>query len=214
MWYHTCCVTGETTEKNMKKFLILALAALAFSFTIADDFISTKVSSHLNMSIHKDLEVTPVVALSEFEKRKAPMAAYRSEDQDAKLIIRLIKEVADTVTSKKYKNREAKKSTQRDLKLEKMFKKSSLLNQFEKITFYQDTIKEINGKESIVFEYTGSLSGVNQNEEKITTTTYSYYQIVYVKNKTYILHFYCPEDRKAEWQAHAQTMLNSVKIRG
>lgn len=198
---------------NMKKFLIIAVATIAFSFTVLDDFVSTKVSSHLNMSIHKELEVTPIVALSEFEKMKAPMAAYRSEDQDAKLIIKLIKQAEDTVTSKRYKNKEAKKSTKRDLTLEKMFKKSSLMNQFEEITFYQDTIKDVNGKQSIVFEYTGALSGVNQNEEKITTTTYSYYQIVYVRNKTYILHFYCPEDRKSEWQSRAQTMLNSVKIR-
>ena len=141
------------------------------------------------------------------------MAAYHSADKDAKLIIRLIQEIEDTTTHKRFKSKEAKKAVKKDLALEKMFKKGSLVNQFDDITFYQDTIVEVNGRQSIVFEYTGTLSGVDQNTEKITTTTYSYYEIIYVKNKTYILNFYCPEDRREEWQARAKRMLNSVKIR-
>ena len=198
----------------MKKYILLAFVALiAVSFTPLGEYVSTKVSSHLNMDIHKDLEVIPVVALSEYEKRQAPMAAYHSADKDAKLIIRLIQEIEDTTTHKRFKSKEAKKAVKKDLALEKMFKKGSLVNQFDDITFYQDTIVEVNGRQSIVFEYTGTLSGVDQNTEKITTTTYSYYEIIYVKNKTYILNFYCPEDRREEWQARAKRMLNSVKIR-
>lgn len=196
----------------MKKLSILFLSLIFFSF-ITGDYNSTRISSHVIMNIQKDLIAVPKYAETKFSEQTAPMAVYESADQDVKLVVKLKLEVEDSTNKPKFKSNEAKKSTAKDIDLEKMFKKSSISASFDAVTFHQDTIKEINGTKFIVFEYTADASGMDEKGAKTISTTYAYYQIAYVKNKTYIFNFYCPADRKAEWQKHAGVMMNSINIR-
>ena len=198
---------------NMKKYVLIALTILLFSF-IQGDFVSTKISSHVSMDLAKELVLVPLNDVDlKYSKQNAPMAVYETTDQDIKLVVRLIKEAEDTTSKKMFKNPEASKAQTKDIVLEKMFKKSSIASKFDAVTFTKDTIQEINGNEFIVFEYNAEASGVDAKEVEIKTETYVYYQICYIKNKTYIFNFYCPKDRQAEWQSKAILMMNSVKIR-
>lgn len=195
----------------MKKYLLLALVGLCFSF-VTGDLTSTKISSHVTMDIHKGLNLIPAGSLSKYQKQIAPMAVYETVDQEVKLVARLIKEANDSTKKPIFSNPAAANST-RDIKIEHMFKRSALLSQFDKITFHQDTIKTINDNDFIVFEYTGTVSGVDNKGEKTTSETYAYYQICYKKNKTYIFNFYCPEAMRTDWEKDAGLMMNSLKIR-
>jgi hypothetical protein len=141
------------------------------------------------------------------------MALYETADQDIKLTARLIQEKVDTNAKPMYKNPESNKPAQKDIQLERMFKKSALASQFDAIQFLQDTVKVINDNQFIVYEYLADASGVDATGLKTITKTYAYYQICYLKNKTYIFNFYCPADRKEEWQKAANQMMNSIKIR-
>ena len=196
----------------MKKYILLALTAVLFSF-INGDLVNTKISSHVSMDIHKSMNLIPASELNlKYEKQVAPMAVYETVDQEVKLVARMIKETTDTTSRKIFKNPDAK-NIDRDLNIEKMFKKSALMSQFDEITFHQDTVKTINGNDYMVFEYTATVSGANAKGEETTSVTYAYYQICYTKNKTYIFNFYCPEEMRADWQENAGLMMNSLKVR-
>lgn len=196
----------------MKKIISLASVLVLFSF-IGSDIVLTKVSSKLTMGIHKNLALVPTSNLSKYETQIAPMAVYESGDQEAKLVIRLIQEAPDSTQKALFKNPDAKKTSDRDIKLEHLFRKSAIQSQFDQVVFHQDTIKEVNERPCIVYEYTSSLSGVNQVGETTSSETYVYYQLYFIKNKTYVLNFYCPADDREEWQSAAAQMMNSVKIK-
>jgi hypothetical protein len=196
----------------MKKFSFIALSLALVSF-IHGDLVFRKISSHVSMSVHKDLSFVPMAAQTKYGQQSAPMAVYESADQDVKLVARLIQEAVDSNAKPMYKNQDANKSGGKDIKLESMFRKSALASQFDNIKFHQDTIKEIEGNKFIVYEYTATASGVDSKGEKTVTTSYAYYQICFIKNKTYIFNFYCPEDRREEWKSSAAQMMNSIKIR-
>jgi len=197
----------------MKKALYILPILVLCSFFGVQDFVTTKVSSHLTMDLDAQLSSIPDEdSTAQFKSNVATMALYQSADEDANLSVKLFKESRDTLT--KFKNRDANKAKDRDLFLEKMFRKSSVINQYDDVEFYQDTLMDINGKQTIVFEYTGTTSYKNQNDDIVQKKIYSYYQLMYSKNKTYIITFYCPEDRKSDWQSSAKTMMQSIKIRG
>ncbi len=196
----------------MIKYIYLTLAISFFSF-VKGDFINRKISSHVSIDIPKELLLVPLSAETKFAQQVAPMAMYESADQEAKLVVKLITEVIDTNAKSIYKNPSSNQIPSKDINLERLFKKSSLSSQFDAITFYQDTIKIIDGNRFIVYEYSATASGIDEKGVKTTSKTYSYYQICYVKNKTYIFNFYCPEDRKEEWKANASLMMNSIKIK-
>ena len=200
-------------SKSMKKHLLIAFTALLFSFT-SGDLVNTKISSHVSMDIHKGLTLVPANKSysGKYLNTIAPMAVYETTDQEVKLIVRLIKEAVDSTSKKVFKNPEASNKT-KDLAIEKMFKKSALMAQFDNIIFYQDTVKTINGNDFMVFEYTATSSGVNAKGEETTSEAYAYYQVCYTKNKTYIFNFYCPEEMREDWQKNTSLMMNSLKIR-
>lgn len=200
-------------SKSIQKYVLIALTGVLFSF-INGDLVHTKISSHVSMDIHKEMSLIPANQSysGKYLSAITPMAVYETTDQEVKLIVRLIKEAVDSTSRKVFKNPEAANKT-KDLGIEKMFKKSALMAQFDEITFYQDTVKTINGNDFMVFEYTAKSSGVNAKGEETTSEAYAYYQVCYTKNKTYIFNFYCPEEMREDWQENTGLMMNSLKIR-
>ena len=199
----------------MKKglFLLLVLAISCFSF-IYGDLVSTKISSRVTMDIHKDLNLIPISAATRQGETTAPMAVYESANQEARLVARLIKEYSDTTLKAKFKNPYAKKAnSEKDLDLERQFRKGALFSQFSSVDLIQDEVKNIKGVDFIVFEYVGTLNGVNSLGEETTSKTYIYHQLTFIKGRNYIFNFNCPESEKATWQEPINAMMNSVKIK-
>jgi hypothetical protein len=208
--------TIERMRKNIMRNLwaVVLISFLGYSF-VCVDLVNTKISSHVTMDIRKDLNLVPANGQSALDRQNAPMAMYETVDQEVSLTIKLIQEGVDTTKKMKrqYQNPTANQEIVRDVNLERLFKRSSLIAQFDAVNFLQDTIKDINGEKFIVFEYTADASGIDAQGKQITSSNYCYYQIAYIKNKTYIFNFRCPIEMKDNWQKDTQLMMNSVKIR-
>lgn len=199
----------------MKKslFLLLMCVIACFSF-IQGDLVTTKISSRVTMDVHKNLNLIPISAATRQGETTAPMAVYESTNQEARLVARLIKEYSDTTVKAKFKNRDARKAnSEKDLDLERLFRKGALFSQFDKVELIQDEVKNIKGRDFIVFEYVGTLKGVNSLGEETTSKTYIYHQLTFIKERNYIFNFNCPEAEKSIWQDHVNDMMNSVKIK-
>jgi hypothetical protein len=199
-----------------KNIIYLLLSCFAMASFISVDFANTRISSHLTMDIDKRLNLVPSNAIDiKYTQQNAPIAVYETLDQEIQLSVRLIQEGTDTSKKPKrqFQNPEANKAFERDINLEKLFKKSNLMAQFDQITFLQDSLKTINGNQFIVYEYEAEINGVDSQGKPLSSLTYAFYQVAYIKNKTYIFNFYCPLDQKEKWQESANKMMNSINIR-
>ena len=102
---------------------------------------------------------------------------------------------------------------QRDVAIEKSFYKSTLTSAYENITFFQDTIKEVNGREAIVFEYEGDLQGENKRGQSVNSKNYGYVQYFILGYRRYTVTFNCPFREKEKWQEPISYVMENVKIK-
>ena len=97
-----------------------------------------------------------------------------------------------------------------DLEIAQSFFKSSIINLYDRVNFYQEGIEEISGKKFIVFEFDSYVRGT-EGIEAIRKYTYVVY---YIHNsKTIVFSFHTPFKEKEAWNYIADQVMKSIKIK-
>lgn len=92
------------------------------------------------------------------------------------------------------------------------FYKASIQSMFDKVEFIQDEIKEINGKQFIVFEFIGSLKSENAFSSK-SSRSYTYIQYTSYNDQVLLFNMGCKARLMSQWQPIAKEIMNSVKVK-
>lgn len=100
----------------------------------------------------------------------------------------------------------------KNLKILKDVYKSSLMNLFTNVTFIQDTVFKLNGRDVITLEFVSEqpAKATSQNQEMVKFYTYISY--VVVNHKIFVFNFNTPFYNKEEWQPVAHQIMKTIKI--
>jgi len=193
------------------RFFILLITLLFFGNTFSQEkLVQQTINKNIKMltptSIYK---VNAIQALGTFGNDIAPKAAFVGQGERTTLTV---SEVYDTVGffQPGYKK---KRKIERDITIEKSFFRSSITRAYaSKLTFYQDEVKNINGRDMIIFEFEGEQELTGTNGEPYKRRFYRYLQYCFVKNRKYIFNFQCPASQRNYWQKPMREIMESIKI--
>lgn len=192
----------------LKKRILLSACVLfstitLFSF-INGDFTKTKVKA-FSFDLPDELEqLNNDAVILKFGVHRLPLAVYTEHTGEITFSLNMDQ---DTIKYKKKKGIPPK-----DPKFEGMFLKSSIMNTYDNIKWEMDTLRIINGKLMVSFEFVGSLSGQDAKGNETATRNYNFLQYCFVENKRYIMNFACPYAEMKKWQPIARHVMNSIKI--
>lgn len=171
-------------------FVVFSSSAQKLFPVDVTDEISMKISSEfVNMSNTDRME--------KIASSKVPFATYSTESQEVTLSI----------------NDNPMQWTSQDTKVVYGFYKASVNALFDEITFIQDGIKEINGREFIVFEFVSTVRDDNVFSSSKGERNYTYIQYTSFNDQVLLFNFGCPARLQFEWEDAAEEMMKSVKIK-
>ena len=152
--------------------------------------ISIKISSEfVNMS-NKD-------RMEKIASSKIPLATYSTESQEVTLSV----------------NDNPMQWTSRDTEVVYGFYKASVNALFDEVQFIQDGVKEINGRDFIVFEFVSTVRDDNVFSSSKGERNYTYIQYTSYKDQVLLFNFGCPARLQLEWGDVAKEMMQSVRIK-
>lgn len=102
----------------------------------------------------------------------------------------------------------------KNLKILKDVYKSSLFNLFTNVTFIQDTILKIHGRDVITLEFVSEQPAKATAQTQENVKLYSYISYVVVNHKIFIFNFSTPFYRMDEWKETANLIMKTIKING
>jgi hypothetical protein len=91
-----------------------------------------------------------------------------------------------------------------DLNLLKEVYKSTLYTLFSEVSILKEEVRTVNKNDFVVLEFTSYSDHVRK---------YTYLQYGIFNNRVYIFNFTCPAKMQPEWQAIAEEIMNSVKVK-
>lgn len=91
------------------------------------------------------------------------------------------------------------------------FYKASIESMFDEVEFFQDEIKDLNGRKYIVFEFLGTLRSDNEFSKK-TSKNYTYIQYTSYNNQVLLFNFGCKAYFMPRWKPVAEDIMKSIQI--
>jgi len=135
--------------------------------------------------------------IQKFVSAREPLAVFTSEDRFADLGINL-----NTL-----------QWTEKDTETVYGFYKASINSLFDEIKFIQDTIKKVNGKEFIVFEFESTLREDNVFKSNSGAKNYTYIQYTSYNDQVLLFNFGCPGRHQQRFEDIAGQIMESVVIK-
>ncbi len=182
----------------MIKFLPL-VALLFSSFSIQEKMVKTKIGDSITMMIPNTLYPMSVDDIARrYPSVRKPLGAYTNDSRLADFSI----------------NVSATRWRSQDVAMAKDFFKASLFNLFDRVSMIQEEVKEINGKQYIVYEFDSRINGDPSSlESKDPIMRYNYVQYLLINGKTLVFGFNCHPRLKEEWQPVVEEMMASAKVK-
>lgn len=159
--------------------------------------VTTKVAEVISLKIPEEF-----VAMSDQDRMKKiatskiPLAQFSTLYQDATLGI----------------NDNPMQWTENDTETVYGFYKASINALFDEIEFIQDTVKTINGREFIVFEFVSITRDDNTFATGKSDRNYTYIQYTSFYDRVLLFNFGCLARLKNQWEDVAEQIMNSIKI--
>lgn len=101
-----------------------------------------------------------------------------------------------------------------DLDILHDFYKAGILNLYDQVDFAQDTVRTINDRQYIVFEFNAYLTGEdNSFARQAGLSKYIYIQYTLREGSVLLFNFSAPARARQTWEAVASEMMNSVQIK-
>lgn len=101
-----------------------------------------------------------------------------------------------------------------NLEMAQKFFKAGIVNMFDRVEMIHEGIQEVNGKKLIYFEFESRVKGDKTTlglDEPVLK--YSYLEYLVEPTRTLVFSFNCPRRLKEDWQATADKIMKSVKIK-
>jgi len=161
----------------------------------------TKIKINKKLSIKVPAEMTPMALVDQNQKfavgRKI-IAAFNTSDGDAVMSI----------------NSNSFQWTTGNLEILREFYRASQMNLYNEVFYIQDTIKEINGRMFIVFEFEGKiLDEENTLRGSTVVSNYNYYQYTIYGEYVLLFSFVAPNRRSIYWQPTVNELMESVILK-
>ncbi len=184
--------------KQTLTFLFLIVALSIYSFG-QEKMVSTKVNDDITMKLPESfVSMTDGERIEKFVSSKTPIGMYSSDDRTADLGINT--NIMPWIAGDEEKLRSFYKGTFKTL--------------FDEVNYLQDTVREINGRLFIVFEFVSTLKEENAFSGTTLSKNYSYIQYTSYKGQILLFNFGCKPRQMAKWQALIKASMESIKIRG
>lgn len=180
----------------MKNLLKLVLLLPFFGFT-QEKFIKKNIKEAISIQLPESfIAMSNNERIKKYVSNREPLAIYTSQDRFADLGI----------------NQNSMQWTEDDTDLVYLFYKASINSFFDDITFIQDTVKNINGRTFIVFEFESILRDDNVFKSNSGQRNYTYIQYTSYQDQVLLFNFGCPGNQKDRWQSTARQIMESIKV--
>lgn len=184
------------------KILVLLLIIVS-SFAPSEKMVKVKLpyeAASVTVMLHESFKVLEEGLIAQkYPAAKKTDAAFTTEDNWVDFVFN----VARTQWA------------ENDIELFAKFNKSTLLTLYDKLTFEQEQIIEINKKKCVVYEFVAMQKIDYKNSELGSKgPVKQYFYLVYTihNDKVLIFNFNCPFKYKKKWQPEAALIMNSIKI--
>lgn len=183
------------------KQLVLAFIFSFASFTaLVGQTTLEKVKVTKDISLEIPTEFTPMTQAEIYAKyvsSRPPIAMYSDPNRQVDLGV----------------NENSSKWAGDDLAILKDFYKANIANLFTKVDFLQEEIKEINGREFIVFEFVSSITDEEATFGPKTTAKYNYMTYTLKDENILLFNFSCPARYQNQWKETAGRIMESVEVK-
>ncbi|MEP5613083.1 MAG: hypothetical protein ABJP45_12580 [Cyclobacteriaceae bacterium] len=180
------------------RIFILILAITSSLHAYSQKLASVKIGEDISIKVSTEfINMSNQDRMARVASSKVPLGMFSTESQEVTLGIN------DNIMQWK----------PQDTKVVYGFYKASLNSLFDEIQFIQDTIKVINGREFVVFEFVSTIRDENVFSSKGGDRNYTYIQYTSYKDQVLLFNFGCPARLKFEWENIAEEMMQSVKIK-
>lgn len=183
----------------MKKIIALLFILIAFQ-SVSQTYSTVKVGPEEKISFKIPSSMTSMTdqdRMSKIYSSKVPLAMYADDNQEATFGV----------------NYNTMQWTERDTEMIHGFYEASINNLFDKVTFTKNEIKEINGKDFIIFEFIGEIQDDNVFSAKSSPKSYSYIVYTSWKDQVLLFNFSCKARLSNQWNGVAKEIIESIKIK-
>ena len=177
----------------------LLIITLFFVFPgISQKLVTTKVGEDISIKVPAEfVNMNNQSRMERVASSKIPLAMFSDQSQEVTLGI----------------NDNAMQWTAQDTKTIYGFYKASIQSLFDEIEFIQDTVRTVNGKEFVIFEFVSTVRDDNTFTTRKPDRNYTYIQYTSYRDQVLLFNFGCPARRKLEWEDAARMIMESVRVR-
>ena len=184
--------------KYLLMFALQLVVALTTTILAQEKLVKTKVNEDISMLIPATFNsMSDGERISKFVSSRTPIAVYTSEDRTIDFGINT--NIMPWIEGDEEKLRSFYKGTYETL--------------FDEVNYLQDTIRMINGKKFIVFEFVSTLEEENAFSGTKKSSYYSYIQYTSYNDQILIFNFGCKPRQMRDWQPAAMQMMESIKVK-
>ncbi len=179
----------------MRRPFVIALVVGLFAFT-AQKLVKVKLNEQVTIYVPETF--TPMSQADmkmRYESYRIPLALYTDPQR-----------VVDFGVNRSYSRWQAS-----DLAMMADFYQASLLELYDRVTFIDKGIKEINGNSFAYFEFNSVVYPENEFQDSARKYTYLMYGIS--EGTTYVFNFTCDTYVQKDWQETAHEMMEAVKLK-
>lgn len=179
----------------MPKSILIIFCVCLFAFSSRN---LHKVKLNEQVTVYVPESFTPMSEADmrmRYESYRLPLALYTDPQR-----------VVDFGINRSYSRWQAK-----DIELMGEFYEASLLELYDKVSFIDKGIKEINGNSFAYFEYNSIVYPENKFQDSARKYTYLMYGIS--EGTTYVFNFTCDTRVQENWQDTAHKMMASIKLK-
>ncbi len=108
-------------------------------------------------------------------------------------------------------NRSFTQWKENDLEMMGEFYEASLRELYDKVTFIDKGLKEVNGHQFVFFEFNSLVYPENDFQNSARKYTYLMYGLS--SGTTYLFNFTCDNNLQEKWQPTAQNMMSQIKLK-
>ena len=173
--------------------VIITLGLLSFS---SDKLVKVKLNDEVTVYIPENFSpMTKEDMELRYESYRLPLALYSDPSR-----------LVDYGVNRSYSRWQDK-----DLEMMGEFYEASMMELYDKVTFIDKGVKEVNEHRFVFFEFESTVYGENDFQDSAKKYTYLMYGLS--EGTTYLFNFTCDSYLQEEWQQTARAIMGQIKLK-
>lgn len=179
----------------MQKLILVVIVLGLLSFS-SDKLIKVKLNDEVTVYIPENFSpMTQEDMGLRYESYRLPLALYSDPSR-----------LVDFGVNRSYSRWQAK-----DLEMMGEFYEASIMELYDKVTFIDKGLKEVNNHKFVFFEFESTVYPENDFQDNAKKYTYLMYGLS--EETTYLFNFTCDRHLQEEWQQTARAMMSQIKLK-